>query len=942
MSYDGSGRLSAVSRYDATLAQTATSTVAYGVPFTGSGAPIELGATAAAAWGQTSLPAVATAVFGPDRVPAGAPTAADWPYAELHYLDANGRETNTAAYGAGAWQYGATSYDANGNTVSSLTPGNRAQALNPTADTDPAVAALTSSAARAALLSSSQVYDPLNPERLTDSYAPAHPVVLTDGSTIDGRSHQHTTYDQGAPLDSSGSPMPFGLPTTVTSAAWDLATGTDRDSVTVKTGYSAVAASGSKTGWDLRLATSTTTVGAGTGGTDLVSNTRYNDAGQTVQSWLPASTGSDARSTSTRYYTATGTGPCVSAALAGLACSTGPTAQPATGNPLPVTTTSYNRYDQPLTVTETAGATVRTTATSYDAAGRTTGSSITVTPTAAGGTALPAVATSYDTATGLPLTKTAGGMTLTTAYDSLGRTTSYTDSTGNTATTTYDLSGRPATVHDGKGTTSYTYDSTTEHRGLVTAQDIGVGSAPGVFTAAYNADGALASQTYPNGLVATSRFDNTGDVTALTYTKAGATWMSFTQASNAQGGTATQTSLGSTQTFAYDSAGRLIQTEDSTSGSCTLRSYTLDNDSNRQVLKAYPATMGGGCSTATTPVTTNSTFDNADRITNPGYSYDTLGRTSTIPAGDAQGIGSHAATTGALAIGYHANDMVASQTQGGRTLGFTLDPLQNRIINTTDTAGSTSVNHYSDSSDSPAWTSTGTSWTRHLDGITGGLAATVDQASVVTLQLANLHGDIIATSPNDPAATGPIGYSEFSEFGAPRDSAAAPDTYGWLGAKQRSTNDLGGLTLMGVRLYNPASGRFLSIDPIPGGNDNPYLYVTNPVDGFDLDGRWGWTWGWKIWTWIGFRKANTHFVLRNHRPGLHFNNHRIRFEHDNRNGWHLNYGKNSHIRARDVRTNVRTRVGSWLSRGGGRGGPGGGASAGGFRGGGGLAKFRQL
>ena len=90
-----------------------------------------------------------------------------------------------------------------------------------------------------------------------------------------------------------------------------------------------------------------TTVGAGTGGTDLVTNTRYNDAGQTVQSWLPGSTGSDARSTSTSYYTATGTGPCVSAALAGLACSTGPTAQPATGHPLPVTTTSYNRYDQP-------------------------------------------------------------------------------------------------------------------------------------------------------------------------------------------------------------------------------------------------------------------------------------------------------------------------------------------------------------------------------------------------------------------------------------------------------------------------------------------------------------------------------------------------------------------------------------------------------------------
>ncbi|MEO7259981.1 MAG: hypothetical protein ABI047_01740 [Jatrophihabitantaceae bacterium] len=198
MSYDAAGRLASVSRYNAPLAQTATNTLAYGVAFTGASAPIDLGATATASWGQTDLPAVATAVFGPNRVPAGAPTAADWPYATLHYLDVNGRETNTAAYGAGSWQYGATSYDANGNTVSSLTPRNRTHALTPVASTDPAVAALTDPAARAALLSSSQVYDPLNPERLTDSYGPAHPVLLANGSTIDGRSHSHTVYDQGA------------------------------------------------------------------------------------------------------------------------------------------------------------------------------------------------------------------------------------------------------------------------------------------------------------------------------------------------------------------------------------------------------------------------------------------------------------------------------------------------------------------------------------------------------------------------------------------------------------------------------------------------------------------------------------------------------------------------------------------------------------------------
>ena len=41
---------------------------------------------------------------------------------------------------------------------------------------------------------------------------------------------------------------------------------------------------------------------------------------------------------------------------------------------------------------------------------------------------------------------------------------------------------------------------------------------------------------------------------------------------------------------------------------------------------------------------------------------------------------------------------------------------------------------------------------------------------------------------------------------------------------------------MGVRLYNPGTGRFLSADPICGGNANAYTFPLNPVDGYDLGG----------------------------------------------------------------------------------------------------------
>jgi RHS repeat-associated protein len=1073
-SYDATGRLSMVYRADPVLAQTAYNTIAYGVPVSGGSAPINLTSTAMATWGQTAdLPTTATAVFGPDHQPATTPTATDWPYASISYLDINGRETNTASYGAGAWQYGATAYDdTTGSALWSLTPSNRAQALTPTSDTDPIATSASTTIARAALLSTINTYDPLNPDQLTDTTGPIHPLQLSTGAA-DARSHTHTSYDEGGPVDANSNPTDLGLPTTATTSAskYSAGTFTDVDSVITRTGYGATAVGGTKTGWDLRQATSSTTAGAGAGGTDLTRNTRYNDTGQVVQSWLPGSTGSDARSTSTAYFTATGTGSCVSAWMAGLGCSTGPTAQPGTGNPLPVTTTTYNLYSQPLVATETAGTTVRTTTSTYDVAGRTVTTAVAVTPTAAGGATVPTTTNGYSSTTGLPTTVTDGSTTMTTGYDTLGRVNSYIDAAGTNSITGYDLSGHAISLNDGKGTTTWTYDSATEHRGLITSEDVGVGSAPGTFTGSYDADASLSVQTYPNGVTATSHYNNTGDATSLQYKQGATTWMSFTQNPDAQGRTATQTSPMSSQNFTYDTAGRLTKTQDTvttaapstlaidtqasadststggvistptfsttaadtvialvssdgpnaggqtstvtgagltwtlvtrgntspgdtevwtanspsalssvtvsaTQGSsgyhqslsvialkgsagigasahasastgapsvglittatgslvfatgndydsatartlgtgqslvhefsdsasgddfwaqrttsatgaagttvtmndtaptghrwnlsaveitpstgtattlCTTRQYLLDNDSNRT---GYASTPGTGTTCTNGTPTTTGTFDGADRITNTGYAYDTLGRTTTVPTADALGIGSHASITGALTVGYYANDLVATQTQGASSLTFALDPLQNRIYSTTAGA-TTNTNHYNDASDSPAWTSTGTNWTRTLPGIAGDLAGTVDQTGTVTLDIINMHGDIVQPMPDTTGATGPSGtYSESSEYGAPRVAANAPDTYGWLGAKQRSTSALGGVTLMGVRLYNPTTGRFLSVDPVPGGTDNPYVYVLNPTDQFDLNGQSG------CWRWCGWGRRAYHQTIR--------------------------------------------------------------------------------
>ena len=830
------GKLASVTRTHnvANGGGAAETVVVYSVPLTtAAGGPTDMDPATVATWGQQDLPVSAVAVFPPDHAPSSNPPS-DWTYARIQYYDANGREVNSASYNNG-WNITTTEYDQYGNTVRELSAANRATGL---AAADPVAAT--------GQLDARNLFS-ADGTQLTDVYGPAHQASTTDGlQTV--RTHTHFTYDEGAPnnnQDPNGLPYDLVTKETVSaSVGTDVPGSSDTDVRVTEHRYSIGT---DNTGWTLHTPLQTVT-DPGTGHLDIVKTTIYNEdsslyGGQSllVESRMPSDPGgSSAGTTRIVYYTAgnnSADADCGNQpAWANLTCKTKPASQPGTTGlaSLPVTQYTYNLYLEPLTKTESLTAADNSTATrtatqSYDAASRLTGTTLTTTGTGMG-TAIPTTKIVYSDATGLGTNTQnldSGGSVsseLTTAYDDFGNVSAYTDASGNVSHFTYDLADRVLTRDDGKGTATVTYDGGTNHTGMMTAE---ADSQAGTFSFAYDADGNVTSQSYPGGTVGAYTYDATGTATDLTYSNPswGAGTLTDSINANAVGDWTARFTLNSNQTFSYDAADRLGTVTDTQAGQCTTRGYGYDVDSNRVAATTGAPDVDGNCQTSIS-TTVSSTYDTADRLTNLGYQFDTQGDLTTTPAVDAGGTD--------LTAAYYANTMVASQTQGSRTINWQLDPQGNRNASYTDSAdGLTYTNHYPTSADTPAWTSDSAGgWNRNI--VTAmGLAAQVTQAGTV-LELVSLHGDVMATV--DPAAGSVVTATfTYDEFGGVE--SGAPGSYGWQGGTQRSSQALGGQILMGARTYNTSTGRFSQVDSVFGGSANAYDFGNqNPLTGFDPTG----------------------------------------------------------------------------------------------------------
>ncbi|MGH2911239.1 MAG: hypothetical protein ACRDJ3_02050 [Solirubrobacteraceae bacterium] len=521
----------------------------------------------------------------------------------------------------------------------------------------------------------------------------------------------------------------------------------------------------------------------------------------------------------TAYYTAEGESEIAACRnhpeWANLPCRTEPLVQPGiNASPaLPVTEMkSYNIWDELEESKQNFGSTVRTVIQTYDSSG----GSLTSKETSTEGTSLPVVKNKYNSETGAleeQTTEGAESKTVKSELNTLGQLVSYTDADGNTSKYIYELEGHIQEVQDGKGKQTYAYEPSTGFLEKL------VDSAAGTFTATYDVEGKMVTVGYPNKMTATYTYDQTGEATGITYVKQAhcastcpETWFSDTVAPSIHGETLSQTSTLAKEVYAYDSDGRLLETQETPAGKgCKTRLYGYDEESNRTSLTTRESATET-CATEGGTLQAYS-YDSADRPIDAGVKYDAFGDTVELPEADAEG---HTVTST-----YYVDGQLATQTQNGVTNSYKYDPAGR--TRETVSGGKIVISHYSGPGEALAWTGEGATWTRNVPGIDGTLTATQTSAGTVTLQLHDLQGNIAGSVGAGETETKLTTTYNSTDFGVPNEGKVPPK-YAWLGAAGvgSETSFSSGIVNEGGASYVPQIARTLQTAPVvpPGAFPN--------------------------------------------------------------------------------------------------------------------------